>query len=101
MSAYLKALSLHIFLTTTKKSHAGNDKYLEDNTQVIDALKHTLSKEYFSLISHCDLAFAKHIDFSQGTNDKLFVEGIYWKWSDQAYFMVQENDSLEVIWILI
>ena len=46
MSAYLKTLGLHIYLATTKKSYLGNDKDLETNTQVIDALKHTLSKEH-------------------------------------------------------
>ena len=44
MSAYLKALRLHVYLATTKISYIGNDKYLEANTQAIDALKHTLSK---------------------------------------------------------
>ena len=28
MSAYLKALGLHVYLATTKKSYFGNDKYL-------------------------------------------------------------------------
>ena len=31
MSAYLKALRLHVFLTTTKKSYIDNVKYLEAN----------------------------------------------------------------------
>ena len=35
-----------------------NDKYIEANAQAIDAIKHTLSKEQFSLISYCDSAFA-------------------------------------------
>ena len=33
MSAYLKALGLHIYLATTKKSYLDNDKYVEANTQ--------------------------------------------------------------------
>ena len=28
MSSYLKALGLHVYLTTTKKSYVDNDKYL-------------------------------------------------------------------------
>ena len=56
ISAYLKNLGLYVYLA--KKSYIGNDKYLEANTQAIDALKHTLSKEHISLISHCDSAFA-------------------------------------------
>ena len=60
ISAYLKSLELHIYLATTNKSYVRNDKFLEANTQAIDALKHTLSKEhiYIFLISHCDSAFA-------------------------------------------
>ena len=46
MSAYLKALGLHVYLVTSKKSYLGNDKYLEANTQALEALKNTLSKEY-------------------------------------------------------
>ena len=77
MSAYLKALRLHVYLTTTKKSYFGNDKYMEANAQAIDALKHTLSKEHFFMISCCGFAFAvEHIDYSQGTKDKHFGEGI-------------------------
>ena len=54
MSAYLQTLGLHVYLATIKKSHFGNDKYLGANAQAIDTLKHILSKEHISLISHCD-----------------------------------------------
>jgi len=57
MSAYLKALCLHVYLATTKKSYFGNDKYFEANAQALDALKHTLSKEYLYMVSYYDLAF--------------------------------------------
>ena len=50
MSAYLKALSLHIYLATTKKTYFGNDKYIKANAQALDALKQTLSKVYLSMI---------------------------------------------------
>jgi len=39
MSAYLKALRLHVYLATTKKSYIGNDKYLEAKTQVLHTLR--------------------------------------------------------------
>ena len=58
MSSYLKALGLHVYLTTIKKSYVDNGKYLEANAQAMEALKHTLSKEYLSIVSHCDFAFA-------------------------------------------
>ena len=58
MSAYLKALGLNVYLTTTKKSYVDNDKHLEANTQAMEALRHTLSNEHLYIISHCDSAFA-------------------------------------------
>ena len=56
MSAYLKVLVLHVYLATTKKIYFGT-KYIEANAQALYALKHTLSKEYLSIVSHCDSAF--------------------------------------------
>ena len=58
MSAYLKALGLHVYLATTKKSFVDNDKYLEANRQALHAFRQTLSKNYLSILSHCDSAFA-------------------------------------------
>ena len=52
MSAYLKALGLHVYLATTKKFYLDNDKYIKANTQALEALRHTLRKisfYYFSL----------------------------------------------------
>jgi len=49
MSAYLKALGLHVYLTTTKKSYVDNDKYLEANAQAMEVLKQSLSKNYLSM----------------------------------------------------
>ena len=57
MSAYLKALRLLVYLATIKKSYLGNDKYIEANTQTLQALRHTLSKDHLSIVSHCDSAF--------------------------------------------
>ena len=54
MSAYLKALGLRVYLATTKEIYFSNDKYIEANAQALDALKYTLSKEYLSMVSHCD-----------------------------------------------
>jgi len=58
MSMYLKTLGMHVYLATTKKSHLGNDKYIETNAQALDALRQTLSKEYLMMVSHYDSAFA-------------------------------------------
>jgi len=58
MSTYLKSLGLHVYLSTTKKSYHGNVKHIETNAQALVALRHTLSKDQFSMVSHCDSAFA-------------------------------------------
>ena len=58
MSMYLKTLGMHVYLATTKKSYLGNNKHIEANAQALEALRQTLSKEYLSMISHCDSAFA-------------------------------------------
>jgi len=55
MSAYLKVLGLHVYLATIKKTYFSNAKYITANAQALDALKHTLSKDY--MISHCDSVF--------------------------------------------
>ena len=46
MSAYLKALGLHVYLATTKKSYLDNNKHIEANAQALQALRKTLSKEF-------------------------------------------------------
>ena len=38
MSAYLKALGLHVYLATTKKTYFGNVKYIEANAQALNTL---------------------------------------------------------------
>ena len=90
---------MHVFLSTIKKSYLGKDKYIEANAQALDALKQTLSKEYLMIVSHCDSAFAV---WNTLTSPKLqtpkYVEeessgGEY----EQACYMVQGNDSLELI----
>jgi len=98
MNAYLKALELHVYLAITKKSYINNGKYLEANTQAIDALKYTLSKEYISLISHCDSTFAVWntlTSFKEQKTNILEKEPLVDE-SDEACYMVQGNDSFEV-----
>ena len=58
MSFHLKALALHVYLTATKKSYLDNSKHIDANAHALDALNHSLSKEYLNMISHCDSAFA-------------------------------------------
>jgi len=57
MSAYLKALGLHVYLSATKKSYVDNGKNLKANTQALEAFRRTLSKDYLYIVSHCDSAF--------------------------------------------
>ena len=58
MSAYLKALVLHVYLATIKKTYFDNGKYIEANAQALDALNQTISKEHLPMVSHYDSAFA-------------------------------------------
>jgi len=46
MSSYFKALGLHVYLATIKRSYIDNGKYVEANAQAMIALKQTLSKDY-------------------------------------------------------
>ena len=41
-------------LPLQKKLYVDNGKYLDGNAQAKDAFKHTLSKKYLSIVSHCD-----------------------------------------------
>ena len=49
ISAYLKALGLHVYLATTKKTYLCNHKYLEANTQALEHLGTHLAKSIFLL----------------------------------------------------
>jgi len=98
MSAYLKALDLQVYLATTKKFYLGNDKHIEANTQALDALKYLLSKEHLYLISNCDFAFIVCNTLTSPKEQTTYVleKESSGDESDQACFMVQGNDSLEV-----
>ena len=58
MSTYLKTLGLHVFLVATKKSYLGNSKHIKANALALEALRSTLNKEYLSMVSNYDSAFA-------------------------------------------
>jgi len=47
-----------MFTLPLKKSYLDNDKHIEVNAQALVALRHTLSKDHFFIVSHCDSAFA-------------------------------------------
>ena len=95
MSSYLKALELHVYLATIKRSYIDNDKYLKANAQVMIALKQTLNNIYLSMISHCDSAFAVWnmlISLEEQASNDVEREPSEDE-SDQACYMVQGNDS--------
>ena len=58
MSMCLKTLGLHVFLTAIKKFYLDNRKHKEANAQALMALRSMLNKEYLSMVSQCDFAFA-------------------------------------------
>jgi len=98
MSMYLKTLGMHVYLATTKKSYLSNNKHIEANAQAVEALRCTLSKEYLCMVSHYDSAFAVWNTLtSPALQMKKYVEEeSSGDESDQPYYMVQGNDSLEV-----
>ena len=55
---YLKTLDMHVYLAASKKSYLSNSKHIEANTQALEALRCTLSKEHLSIVSYCDSDFA-------------------------------------------
>jgi len=98
MSSYLKVLGLHVYLTTTKKSYIENDKYLEANAQAMIELNQTLSNTHLFMVSHCDSTFvvwntmiALEVQDSNNLERDSSEDD-----SDEACFMIQGNDSLEV-----
>ena len=98
MSSYSKALGLHVYLPTIKKSYFVNDKYIEVNVQAMEALRHTLSKEHISLVSHCGSAFAVWNTLTspkQQMINKVETEAIMDE-SNEACYTVQGIDSLKV-----
>ena len=98
ISAYLKVPRLHVYFATTKKSYLDNDKYIEANTQALEALKHTLSKDVLSIVSHCDSAFAV---WNTLTSHKLQTTNIMEEESsgdesDETCYMVQELSLIHI-----
>ena len=98
MSAYLKTLRLHVYLATIKESYFVNNKHPEANAKALHALKSTLNDDYLSRIFNFDSAFVVWYTLTflkeQGSNN-LKKEPIGDE-SDEAGYMVQGKDSLEV-----
>ena len=61
MSVYLKSLGLHVYLATIKKSYLDNDKYIEANTQALEALKYTCSTPFPGYVPDACPNFFGHI----------------------------------------
>ena len=65
MSIYLKSLGCYVYLAATK--------YKMANAQALRAIRNSLSKEYLSMISHCDSAFAVwNIDLFRASNTNQY-----------------------------
>ena len=99
MSSYFKALGLHVYLVTTKKSYIENGKYLETNAQAMIALKQTLNNDYLSKVANCDFTFVVWntlISLEEQASNYMERESSE-DGSNQTYFIVQGNDSLQVI----
>ena len=100
MSAYLKALGMHVYLATTKKSYLGNNKHIEANAQALEALRRTQSKEYLSTVSHCDSAFIVWNTLTSPAlqTTKYVEEESSGDESDQPCYMVKGMTPLRYTW---
>ena len=87
---------MHVYLVTIKKTYFGNDKYIETNAQALDALKHSLSKVYLSMISHCDFTFAV---WNTLTSPEL--QNPWWMSETKLAIWSKGLTPLRYIWILI
>ena len=100
MSSYLKTLGLHVFLAATKKCYLGDRNHIGANAQGLEAIRSTLNKEYLMLVSNLDSAFVVWNKLTTSTSklqlpiqQKEESSGE----SEPQCFMVQGNDSLEVL----
>ena len=95
MSMYLKTLGLHVFLTAIKKSYLGNTNHIEANAQALEALRNTLSKDYLSMVSHCDSIFAvwNTLTSPKFQTPNIVEEESSGDESDQPYYMVQTFEN--------
>ena len=89
---------MHVYLTVIKKSYLSNSKHIKANAQALEALRRTLNKEYLFMASHCDFVFAVWNTLTSPTLQtiKYIEEKSSGGESEQHYYMVQGNDSLEV-----
>ena len=88
---------MHVYLANIKKSYLGNNKHIEANAQALDALKKTLSKDHLSMVSHCDSGFAVWNTLTSKLQTTKYVQKeSSGEESEQACYMVQGNDALEV-----
>jgi len=72
---------------------------MEANAQSLEALRQALNKEYLCMVSHCDSAFAIWNTLTSPKLPKYVEEEYSEDESEQACYMIQGNDSLEV-WAL-
>ena len=89
---------MHVYLATTKKSYIGNNKHIEANAQALEALRRTLSKDYLMMVSHYNSAFAvwNTLTSPEFQTTKYVEKESSGEESEQACYMIQGNDSLEV-----
>ena len=80
MSTYLKTLGFHVFLAATKKCYLGDRNHIGANSQALEAIRSTLSKEHLMLVSNFDSAFTV---WNILTNSKLQTPNIMEKESSE------------------
>ena len=68
---YLRTLGLHVFLAATKKCYLGNRNHMGANTQALEAIRSTLSKDYLMHVSNLNSAFAVWNKLTTTTTSEL------------------------------
>ena len=98
MSYHLKALRYKVHLAITKESYPNDSKHIEANAIALKALRASLHKDYLHVFSHYESAFAVWSILTSPELPKIIDKKRRSRRdeSDERFFMVQGNNSLEV-----
>ena len=100
MTVYLQTLGHKVYLAITKESFLSDSNHIRANVQALEAIRSTLSKDYLLRVSNIVSAFAVWNLLTTTTTSELLLPNQPEESSgesDSQCFMVQGNDSLEVL----
>ena len=98
MSCHLKTLGHKVYHFTTKESYPNDSKHRKANALAFKTLRASLDKDLLYVFAHYDSAFAVWSILTSPELSKIIdkMRRSRRDKSDEHYFMVQGNDSLEV-----